>query len=173
VLSKKQVKEVKMDQIWAPWRMEFINQGGAHECFLCVKPKENFDEPNYILYRGKYNFILLNAYPYNPGHLLVAPYRHINSLELTEELELKEHHELVKQCVRLLGNVIKPAGFNIGMNLGRIAGAGLADHIHSHVVPRWQGDTNFMPVVAETKVLSEALAETYRKLHGCFKDLKI
>lgn len=161
-----------MDQIWAPWRMEFILRGGVHtECFLCQKPKENNDTSNYILYRGKKNYILLNAYPYNPGHLMVAPYRHIGNLEETEDDELKEHFELVRLGVKLLKLTAKPAAFNIGMNLGKIAGAGLDDHIHTHIVPRWQGDTNFMPVVAETRVISEALAQTYQKLFKGMKDL--
>ena len=161
-----------MEQIWAPWRMEFIMQGGKHtECFLCQKPRENNDEANYILYRGRENYILLNAYPYNPGHLMVAPYRHVGSLEETSGSELKEHIEVVKLGVRLLNHMVSPAGFNVGMNLGRVAGAGVADHIHTHIVPRWQGDTNFMPVVAETKVLSEALMETYKKLVAGIKDV--
>ena len=120
--------------------------------------------PVKILHRGEYNFILLNAFPYNPGHLLVAPYRHVGQLEDLTDIESVEHFNLVKICVRLLTDVLKPNGFNTGMNLGKIAGAGLADHIHTHIVPRWQGDTNFMPVVGETKVLPEALAATYNKL---------
>ena len=160
-----------MDQIWAPWRMEFIMKADKQEgCFLCQKSGESNDEANYILYRGKHNFILLNAYPYNPGHLMVAPYRHIGNLLDTGEDELKEHNELVKICVRLLTGIIKPTAFNIGMNLGKIAGAGVADHIHTHVVPRWQGDTNFMPVVGDTKVLSESLEATYKKLHAGIED---
>lgn len=160
-----------MEQIWAPWRMEFIMQGGTHGCFLCQKSQEDNDRVNLILFRGKLNFILLNAYPYNPGHLMVTPYRHVGDLLDTEEEELKEHFELVKMSVKLLTSVIKPTAFNIGMNLGRVAGAGLADHIHTHIVPRWQGDTNFMPVVADTKVLSEGLEDTYRKLHAGIKDI--
>ena len=161
-----------MENIWAPWRREFILQGGSHtECFLCLKPKEDRDEANYILYRGKFNYILLNAYPYNPGHLLVAPYRHVGDLTATEEKELKEHFELVKMAVKLLKHAVKPAAFNVGMNLGRIAGAGVDDHIHTHVVPRWQGDTNFMPVVSETKVLSEALSQTYAVLSAGLKEI--
>lgn len=160
-----------MDQIWAPWRMEFIMQADKKDgCFLCQKSSESNDEANLILYRGQRNFILLNAYPYNPGHLMVAPYRHIGNLLDTEEDELKEHYELVKISIRLLTNVIKPTAFNIGMNLGKIAGAGVADHIHTHIVPRWQGDTNFMPVVGDTKVLSESLDATYRKLYAGIKD---
>ncbi len=161
-----------MDQIWAPWRMEFILRcGEKSECFLCQKFKEEKDASNYILYRGKKNYILLNAYPYTPGHLMVAPYRHIANLEDAEEDELKEHFELVRLGVRLLKLTVKPAAFNIGMNLGRIAGAGLDDHIHTHIVPRWQGDNNFMPVVAKTRVISEALDQTYQKLSQGLKDL--
>ena len=161
-----------MEHIWAPWRREFILQGGVHDqCFLCLKPKEQKDDTNYILYRGKFNYILLNAYPYNPGHLMVAPYRHVGDLIETEENELKEHFELVKMAVKLLKHTVKPAAFNVGMNLGRIAGAGVDDHIHTHVVPRWQGDTNFMPVVSETKVLSEALSQTWESLSKGIKEI--
>ncbi len=161
-----------MEHIWAPWRREFILQGGVHDqCFLCLKPKEQKDDTNYILYRGKFNYILLNAYPYNPGHLMVAPYRHVGDLIETEENELKEHFELVKMAVKLLKHTVKPAAFNVGMNLGRIAGAGVDDHIHTHVVPRWQGDTNFMPVVSETKVLSEALSQTWESLSKGMKEI--
>jgi ATP adenylyltransferase len=163
-----------MEHIWAPWRREFILQGGTHtDCFLCQKPKEDRDEANYILYRGKLNYILLNAYPYNPAHLLVAPYRHVGDLTETGEEELKEHFELVKLSVRLLKHAVKPAAFNVGMNLGRIAGAGVDDHIHTHVVPRWQGDTNFMPVVSETRVLSEALSQTYTALSAGLREILV
>ena len=155
-----------MEQIWAPWRIEFILKGGDGDCFLCQKPKEDNDELNFILFRGEGNYILLNAFPYNPGHLMVAPYRHVGRLEDMTDAESREHFDLVKQSVKLLTRVIRPAGFNTGMNLGKIAGAGVADHIHTHIVPRWQGDTNFMPVVADTKVLPEALAATYKKLKG-------
>lgn len=161
-----------MDAIWAPWRMEFIKQGGVHDtCFLCEKAKDNNDVANLVLYRGKKNYILLNAYPYNPGHLMVTTYRHLGSIEDIEEDELKEHFELVKFSVKLLNYCVKPTGCNIGMNLGKVAGAGVEDHIHTHVVPRWQGDTNFMPVVAQTKVLSEALDQTYKKLLEGLKQL--
>jgi ATP adenylyltransferase len=150
--------------MWAPWRVEYILQAEKNGCFLCEKPKENNDEANLILYRGKGNFIILNFFPYNPGHLMVAPYRHIGHLdELTDE-EAMEHFDLVKRSLRLLVEVTKPAGFNIGINLGKVSGAGVDDHIHTHVVPRWQGDTNFMPVISNTKVVSEALAATYKRL---------
>jgi len=156
-------QEVKMEQIWAPWRIEYILNAEKEECILCQKPRENNDESNLILFRRKNNFIILNAYPYNPGHLMIAPYRHVRLEDMTD-LESKEHFDMIRQSVKLLTKVIKPAGFNIGMNLGRVAGAGIEDHIHTHIVPRWQGDTNFMPVVSNTKVLSEALAATYNKI---------
>jgi ATP adenylyltransferase len=161
-----------MEHIWAPWRREFILQGGKHtECFLCLKPREDRDGANFILHRGKLNYILLNAYPYNPGHLMVTPYRHVGDLTELDENEAKEHIELVKLSVKLLKHSIKPAAFNVGMNLGKIAGAGVDDHIHTHVVPRWQGDTNFMPVISETKVLSEALAQSYQVLCAGLKEV--
>jgi ATP adenylyltransferase len=153
-----------MDYIWAPWRLEFIMKGCESGCFLCEKPKEKNDAANYIIYRGKHNFIILNAFPYNPGHMLIAPYRHTGQLTEMETDESNEHFELVKFGIRLLTEVVKPDGYNVGMNLGRVAGAGLADHIHTHIVPRWQGDSNFMPVIGDTKVIPEALVKTYEKL---------
>lgn len=153
-----------MEQIWAPWRIEYILQAEKGSCFLCQKPKENNDEPNFILYRGETNFIILNSFPYNPGHLMVAPYRHIGHLDEMTDAESKEHFDMVKLSIKLLTEVTKPTGFNTGMNLGKVAGAGVDDHLHTHIVPRWQGDTNFMPVVSNTKVLPEALAATYKKL---------
>ena len=153
-----------MEYIWAPWRLEFIMKGGEGGCFLCEKPKEKDDAANYVLYRGKYNFIILNAFPYNPGHLMIAPYRHTGQIAELEREESNEHFKLIKFGVTLLTDVIKPDGYNVGMNLGKVAGAGVADHLHTHIVPRWQGDTNFMPVVGEIKVVPEALAKTYSKL---------
>jgi ATP adenylyltransferase len=161
-----------MKKIWAPWRIQYILQAGKDKgCILCDKPKEIDDESSYIIYRGKDNFIILNAYPYTPGHLMVAPYRHIGNLTDIDDSESKEHLDLVKLCVKLLTAEVKPAGFNIGMNLGRVAGAGIEGHIHTHIVPRWNGDHNFMTVVADTRVLSEALAETYKKLKTCLAGL--
>ncbi len=153
-----------MEQIWAPWRIEYILQAEKGICILCEKPKDDNDKSNLILYRGKSNFIILNAFPYNPGHLLVAPYRHVGQLEDLTDEESKEHLDIVKLSIKLLTKVIKPTGFNIGMNLGKVAGAGIEDHLHTHIVPRWQGDTNFMAVVSNTRVLPEALAATYSKL---------
>jgi len=157
-----------MKQIWAPWRIEYIQMEKPEGCILCDKPKQKDDVANYILYREEKNFVILNSYPYNPGHLMIAPYRHVANLdELTDE-ERREHFEIVSRSVKLLREVFNPAGFNIGMNLGKMAGAGIDDHIHTHIVPRWQGDTNFMPVISSVRVMPEALAETYEKLKGKF-----
>ncbi len=157
-----------MKQIWAPWRIEYIQIQKPEGCILCDKPKQKDDAANYILYRGERNFIIMNSYPYNPGHLMIAPYRHVANLEELTDEERREHFEMVSRSVKILREVFNPAGFNIGMNLGKIAGAGIDDHIHTHIVPRWQGDTNFMPVIADVRVIPEALAETYENLKGRF-----
>ena len=155
-----------MERIWAPWRIQYIQMEKPEGCILCQKPKENKDVPNYILYRGDKNFIILNSYPYNPGHLMIAPYRHVASLEELTDEERQEHFEIVSRSVKVLRQVFNPGGFNIGINLEKAAGAGIEDHFHTHIVPRWQGDTNFMPVLADVRVLPEALADTYQKLRG-------
>ena len=152
-----------MEQIWAPWRMEYIRMEKPKGCILCQKPRENSDEANYILYRGKWNFIILNSFPYNPGHLMVAPYRHANLEELTDE-EMVEHFDIVRRSTTALRRILNPHGFNIGINIGKAAGVGIEDHFHTHIVPRWDGDTNFMPVISHTRVVPEALASTYRRL---------
>ncbi len=157
-----------MKHIWAPWRIEYIRMEKSKGCILCEKPRENNDVLNYILYRGEKNFVILNSYPYNPGHLLVAPYRHVDNLEELADEELHEHFEIVRRGVKLLKQVFNPGGFNLGINIGAIAGAGIVGHFHTHIVPRWSGDANFMPVIAEARVLPEALAETYEKLKSKF-----
>lgn len=157
-----------MEHIWAPWRMEYIRMNKPDGCILCEKPAESTDTLNYIVHRAESNFIILNTYPYNPGHLLVAPYRHVDGLEKLTIEELHEHFELVTKCIRVLRESLNPGGFNIGTNTGRVAGAGIADHIHTHIVPRWQGDVNFMTVVADIRVIPEALADTYRQLKDRF-----
>jgi ATP adenylyltransferase len=157
-----------MEHIWAPWRIEYIRMNKEGGCILCEKPGEDRDEENYILYRGEKNFIILNSYPYTPGHLMIAPYRHLASLvELTDE-ERHEHFDIVSRAVEVLKKVLDPGGFNLGINLGKVGGAGIDDHIHTHIVPRWQGDTNFMTVMANVRVIPEALAETYQRLKGKF-----
>ena len=157
-----------MEHIWAPWRIQYILMEKPEGCILCEKPGQKNDAQNYILYRGDKNFVILNAYPYNPGHLMIAPYRHIANLEDLTDEELHEHFEILRRSVRLLKEAFKPGGFNIGINIGRAAGAGIDEHVHTHIVPRWQGDTNFMPVFSNVRVVNEALAETYEKLKGKF-----
>jgi ATP adenylyltransferase len=159
-----------MEHLWAPWRMKYIEiakQGPDKGCFLCQRPDEcNAD--GLVLYHGKYNFIIMNRYPYNGGHLMVAPNRHTANLEELTEDELLEHYQLVQQAIKALKETFHPEGFNVGMNLGRIAGAGVDKHIHTHIVPRWAGDTNFMPVIGDTNVVNEALQDTYKKLADRF-----
>ncbi|MCD6407201.1 HIT domain-containing protein [Candidatus Aerophobetes bacterium] len=153
-----------MHRLWAPWRMKYIKEEKEKDCIFCQKPKEKKDKENYILLRGKKCFVILNAFPYNNGHLMIAPYRHISLIEEMNREESAEMFELLKKMVMLLKKVMQPDGFNIGVNLGRAAGAGIEDHIHFHIVPRWVGDYNFMPLFSDTKVIPEALEETYRKL---------
>jgi ATP adenylyltransferase len=141
-------------------------------CIFCDKPAENNDDSNLILYRGKYNFIIMNAFPYNNGHMMVVPYRHTATLSSWSPDERSEMLELANLAVELLKKTMSPDGFNLGINMGLVAGAGVADHIHLHVVPRWNGDTNFMPVISDTRVISEAWRVTYRKLKDALGELK-
>jgi ATP adenylyltransferase len=157
-----------MKYIWAPWRIQYVRSEKPKGCILCDKPVEDNDKENYILYRGKKNFLMLNAFPYNPGHLLIVPYRHVGSLELLTADERNEHYELVSRSIKVLKSEINPAGFNIGANLGKVAGAGIDDHFHSHIVPRWNGDTNFVSVLADVRVVPQALDDTYDALSGKF-----
>ena len=157
-----------MEQIWAPWRIKYILMEEVEGCILCEKPRKNNDAESYILHRGEKNFVILNAYPYNPGHLMIAPYRHVANLEELTDEELHEHFEVVSRGIKVLRRVFNPGGFNIGINMGKVAGAGIDEHVHTHIVPRWQGDTNCMPVISDVRVVPEALAETYEKLKGKF-----
>lgn len=153
-----------MEKLWAPWRIDYILSEKPPGCIFCDKPAESRDEDNYILYRGKYNFIILNAFPYNNGHMMVIPYRHTDTLSGWTAEERQEMMELADLCVELLRKAMHPDGFNLGVNMGLVGGAGVADHIHMHIVPRWNGDTNFMPVISDTRVISEGLQATYKKL---------
>lgn len=150
--------------LWAPWRLEYVEQADELPgCFIC-RAAEGDDEDGLVLHRGERAFALLNRYPYASGHLMAAPYRHVGSFaELTDD-EALELHRLARDGIAALESVYGPHGFNLGWNLGRIAGAGLVDHVHEHVVPRWSGDTNFMPVLADVKVMPEHLVATRRKL---------
>jgi ATP adenylyltransferase len=158
--------------LWAPWRMEYIqNADKETKCIFCQKPKESNDKVNLIVYRGEFSFVMMNRYPYNNGHLMVVPYRHTNALDSLSSDEKTELLDLLILSKAALKEVMQPHGYNIGMNLERTAGAGIVDHLHFHIVPRWDGDTNFMPVVGHTKVVSEGLGETWEKLSRVFIQL--
>jgi ATP adenylyltransferase len=159
-----------MKTIWAPWRMNYIRQKGEKGCIFCKKPLEQKDEQNLILYRGRKTFVLMNRFPYNNGHLMIVPKRHCTDLDELSINEFQDLFDVVNVSTQVLKKSLRPHGFNVGINLGKAGGAGI-DHLHVHVVPRWLGDTNFMPVLAETKVVPESLDETYRKLRSVFEDL--
>ncbi len=144
--------------------VEYVTIEKRPECFICEAIKSDKDRENLVLYRSKLSIVLLNKFPYNTGHLLIAPKRHVPSLEDLTTEELTDLMVLVKRCLRLLRTVYRPDAFNVGINIGRVAGAGLEEHVHIHIVPRWNGDTNFMPIIASTKVIPEALYDTYDKL---------
>ncbi len=157
-----------MDTLWAPWRMVYVENNGSSGCIFCEASASRQDEKTLILYRGRSVFIQMNLYPYNPGHVIIAPYRHLGELQ---KLSADEQLDLIQEVTRsttILREIMNADGFNLGMNLGKVAGAGVEHHLHLHVVPRWSGDTNFMPVIAETKVIPEALSATYRKLASVF-----
>ncbi len=162
-----------MERLWAPWRDAYVaathDEGGG--CIFCEKPREDRDAQNYILLRAARVFVILNAYPYNNGHLMVVPYEHVGDLEAAAPETLAEMMTVAQRCARVLRARLHPAGLNLGMNLGRPAGAGVADHIHLHMVPRWTGDTNFMPVLAETRVLSQSLERSYETLRRGFAEI--
>jgi ATP adenylyltransferase len=150
--------------LWAPWRLEYIQQADELEgCIFCLAAAGE-DEPGLVVHRGERAFVLLNRFPYASGHLMVAPYRHIGEFGDLEDDEALEVHRLAEQGMGALAETSAPQGYNLGWNLGRIAGAGVLDHVHLHLVPRWAGDTNFMPVLADVKVLPEHLVETRAKL---------
>ena len=154
-----------MDRLWSPWRYKYVSTAQpTDECIFCAKSRANRDAENFIVHRGEHNFVILNAFPYTSGHLMVAPYRHGSTLDSLDDAEALEVHRLAAAGIEALRAVYGPEGFNVGWNLGRIAGAGIADHGHAHVVPRWSGDTTFMPVLADVRVLPEHLAASRRKL---------
>ncbi len=154
-----------MEKIWAPWRMRYID--GSHKddgCIFCVKPTQTTDKENLIVYRGKYAFAMMNLFPYTNGHTMVAPYRHTAIFEELTDEEVLDIHNVSSLIIKAIRKTMNPDGFNLGYNLGRTAGAGIVDHLHFHIVPRWNGDTNFMPVIGEVKVISEHIEQTYDKL---------
>jgi len=159
-----------MEYITAPWREEYVKKlMKMKECIFCKALKKKNDKQSFILYRGIHNFVLLNKYPYTPGHLMIAPYKHLGSIELAEKEATDEMTELLKKCLSLLRRQYHPQGFNTGMNIGQCAGAGVADHYHMHIIPRWAGDSNFMPLIGKTKVVLEDLYTSYDKLLRYFE----
>lgn len=155
-----------MNRLWAPWRIGYITGEKVGGCIFCEKPAEHDDRANYILARGRRCFVILNLYPYNNGHLMVVPYVHVASIEELPADTLAEMMALSQRALSVLRATMRPTGFNIGINQGTPAGAGVADHVHLHVVPRWVGDTNFMSVLADTHVMPQSLESCYDLLRG-------
>jgi len=171
-----------MERLWAPWRAAYIGRsspgrasGGAgkkrqNACIFCELPARKRDRANLILRRGEWTFVMLNKYPYTNGHLLVAPYAHGPDLSHLPDAALLELVKEVRDATKCVRRVMRPEGFNVGLNLGDVAGAGIADHLHFHVVPRWKGDTNFMPVMSDTRVISQGLEAARRALASAFRN---
>lgn len=165
-----------MDKLWSPWRSKYIesfkDKTGDEECIFCASAKATIEDDNHLVcYRGEFCFIMLNLYPYNNGHLMVVPFKHISDfsdLSIDERLEIMR---LIDKSTKCLTGLMKPHGFNVGANLGKAAGAGIDQHLHFHVVPRWSGDTNFMPVLGDVKVISQDLSIAKKQLIDAFKKL--
>lgn len=162
-----------MKHIWAPWRMTYINDGKKEGCIFCDKLKEGDARSTLILAQTVHSVVMLNKYPYNNGHLLLAPKRHTNELSCLLPEEYMDFCQALRGSVDILLKVLKPGGINLGMNLGRCAGAGVEDHLHWHVVPRWEGDTNFMPVIGEVRVVPQHLLESYDRLSPYFRGFSV
>ena len=161
-----------MDRLWAPWRIDYIKSEKEKGCIFCDKPEEGDDRSMLILHRGENSFVIMNLYPYNNGHLMIAPYQHTDSTHKLNSSSRSEIMELADQAMTIQKNIMNADGFNYGANIGYSGGAGIADHIHFHIVPRWTGDTNFMPVLGHTKVQMQGLQETYNDLRPHFDKLK-
>lgn len=152
------------ERLWAPWRKAYLTKSPARRCIFCAARRSEDDRRHLVVARGAHAFALLNLYPYNNGHLLLAPSRHVGALQALRPSEWAELHTLLRLLMKRLQRCLRPHGFNIGLNLGRAAGAGIPGHLHLHVVPRWTGDTNFMPILGRTKVISQSLDELFRCL---------
>ena len=160
------------DVVWAPWRMSYILAEKPTACIFCERPREPYDAKNLLLWRGRTAFVMMNLYPYNNGHLMVVPHAHVASLTDLDPSQRAELGELTMRCEQVLRQAMHPDGFNIGLNLGSAAGAGLAEHLHVHVVPRWEGDTNYMTVVGEIRVIPQHIDQTYALLAPYFQALQ-
>jgi ATP adenylyltransferase len=159
-------------QLWAPWRMVYIDQGGKDGgCIFCAKNLQEQPREALVLTETKHSLVMLNKYPYNNGHLLLAPKRHENKLDDLPQDEHADLQETLRRSVAIVRTVLNPGGINLGMNLGKCAGAGVEDHLHWHLVPRWEGDTNFMPVIGETRVMPQHLLDSYDRLKPHFESL--
>lgn len=161
-----------MKQLWAPWRMPYLKEGQPKGCIFCVKTRRNDDRSNLILYRGRRTFVMMNLYPYSNGHLLVSPYRHVGSIEELDLPTLTDLMRITQRSIQALRQVFEPDAFNLGINQGRGAGAGIESHVHLHIVPRWNADTNFMPVLNDTRVIPEHLESSYEKLRPMFQTVR-
>ncbi|PIE32356.1 HIT family hydrolase [candidate division KSB3 bacterium] len=161
-----------MQRLWAPWRMAYILSEKEQGCFFCQKLRQvTDDERNFVLHRREHAFALLNIYPYNNGHILIAPYAHVGSLSELQREQITEVFEVTQLCERVLSNAVHPDGFNIGVNVGKAAGAGVEEHLHVHIVPRWNGDTNYMTTASNTRVIPQTLEDTYSALSPLFAQL--
>lgn len=161
-----------MKRLWAPWRMEYIKSEKPEECIFCRKLGEEDDCGNHVLWRGSSAFVLLNTYPYNNGHLMIAPHAHVAELEHLPPETTAEIMSLAQDAVRALKQAFNAEGVNLGLNLGEAAGAGIKDHLHMHLVPRWRGDTNYMPVVADVRVIPQSLEDAQARLSATFTRLR-
>lgn len=159
-----------MERLWAPWRMEYILNEKPEGCIFCLNGEKDKERESLILYRSKHSFVMMNRYPYCNGHLLVSPYRHLPDMNGLTDEEMLDLFTTIRLSCNALTLRFSPQGFNVGINLGKVAGAGVDDHIHVHVVPRWVGDTNFMTVIADVRVMPENLLATYDKLRPGFAD---
>jgi ATP adenylyltransferase len=158
-----------MNYLWSPWRMEYIENPHKEDgCVFCNAQTLTDGTENLIAHRGEHSFVILNRFPYTSGHLMVIPFEHKSNLEELDAITRAEMMELTSRCTTVLKNIYNPQGFNVGVNIGEAAGAGVVGHVHIHIVPRWKGDTNFMSAVGETRVLPEALEETYRRVKAVF-----
>ena len=161
-----------VEQLWAPWRLEYVRGERTAACVLCDKPHHSDAAESLVVHQGESAYVVLNLYPYNPGHLMVCPYRHVADLTELTEPESSECLRLVQQSMRVLRATSSPGGFNIGLNQGSAGGAGIADHLHWHVVPRWDGDTNFMPVIGEMKVMAQHMHTTWELVQQGFAEMQ-
>ncbi|MFW5818815.1 MAG: HIT family protein [Desulfovermiculus sp.] len=160
-----------MERLWAPWRIEYILGPKPDECVFCLPEDTAEDENRLVLFRGQTAFVIMNKFPYNNGHLMVTPFRHVSCLTELENEENRELAALVQACTRILKQAFTPDGLNVGLNIGEAAGAGIEEHLHYHLVPRWTGDHSFMAVMAETMVIPEHLHSTYNRLRPYFAQL--